>query len=395
MIRTVPLGDLVYAAEVERAGEKSFTVLSMTRAFGLVPQTRVFKKVIASRDLRSYKVVRPNQLVVGIHIDEGALGFSGPSQIGVVSPAYALWDLRTPEEVHIPYLDRFIRSERAMSYFISKYRETAERRGKLTRDQFLALGVPFPPLSEQKRIAAILDAANSLQAKRHESIAQLDLLLESTFLELFGDPVTNPHGWETKTLGQLAYSKPNNGLFRRNNEYLDNPLSGCPVVWVEELFRGNEIDTSKSRRLDPTPKELEKHGLKYGDILFCRSSLKLDGIAYNNVFLGEANQALFECHLIRIQPDMRIVHPRFLNTLLRTAPMRAVFKAKSKTATMTTIDQKALSSVNVIVPPMAAQKRFADVVESVERQKASLRAHLAELDSLFSSLQARAFNGEL
>ena len=60
------------------------------------------------------------------------------------------------------------------------------------------LQIPLPPLEEQKRIAEILDAADILRAKRREALARLDDLLQATFLDLFGDPVTNPKGWEVK-----------------------------------------------------------------------------------------------------------------------------------------------------------------------------------------------------
>ena len=76
------------------------------------------------------------------------------------------------------------------------------RRGKITRDRFLALEVPLPPLAEQKRIAGILDAADALRAKRCEALAQLDTLLQATFLDMFGDPVTNPMGWDVRPMGQ-------------------------------------------------------------------------------------------------------------------------------------------------------------------------------------------------
>ena len=257
------------------------------------------------------------------------------------------------------------------------------------------LQIPLPPLPEQKRIARILDAADALRAKRREALAQLDTLLQSTFLDMFGDPVTNPMGWEVRSLGDLAVKKPNNGVFRRNHEYSESLDSGLPVVWVVELFRGNRIDVSESRRLEATQTEIEKYGLLPGDLLFCRSSLKLDGIAYNNVFLGEPEEALFECHLIRVSPKTDVVNPIFLNLQLRSVPMRALLKSKSKTATMTTIDQQALSSVEVVVPPGSLQSRFAAIGESVEHQKASQRAHLAKLDTLFASLQSRAFQGDL
>ena len=265
----------------------------------------------------------------------------------------------------------------------------------LNKAKLKILQIPLPPLDEQKRIAGILDAADALRAKRREALAQLDTLLQSTFLDMFGDPITNPKGWEVRSLGDLAVEKPNNGVFRRNHEYSESFDSGLPVVWVVELFRGNHIDVSESRRLQATQAEIEKYGLLPGDLLFCRSSLKLDGIAYNNVFLGERGEALFECHLIRVSPRTDVVNPMFLNLQLRSVPMRALLKSKSKTATMTTIDQKALSSVEVVVPPGGIQSCFAAIVESAEHQKASQRAHLAELDTLFASLQSRAFRGNL
>ena len=257
------------------------------------------------------------------------------------------------------------------------------------------LEIPLPSLAEQKRIAGILDVADALRAKRREALAQLDTLLQSTFLDMFGDPASNPMGWEVRSLGDLAVKKPNNGVFRRNPEYSESLDSALPVVWVAELFRGNRIDVSESRRLEATQAEIEKYGLLPGDLLFCRSSLKLDGIAYNNVFLGKREEALFECHLIRVSPRTDVINPVFLNLQLRSVPMRALLKSKSKTATMTTIDQKALSSVEVVVPPGGLQSRFAAVVESVEQQRARQRAHLAELETLFASLQSRAFRGDL
>ena len=296
-----------------------------------------------------------------------------------------------PHCLDTSYLVHFLRTKQP---HLERLARGATIKG-VTREAVANLAISLPPLAEQKRIAGILDAADALRAKRREALGQLDTLLQSTFLDMFGDPVTNPMGWEVRSLGGLSVGKLNNGVFRRNHEYSESLVSGLPVVWVVELFRGNRIDVSESRRLEATPAEIDKYGLLPGDLLFCRSSLKLDGIAYNNVFLGEREEALFECHLIRISPMMDVVNPMFLNLQLRSVPMRALLKSKSKTATMTTIDQRALSSIEVVVPPLNLQHRFAAIVESVEHQKASQRAHLAELDTLFASLQSRAFRGDL
>lgn len=73
---------------------------------------------------------------------------------------------------------------------------------RVPADFFANLEIPLPPLPEQKRIAAILDVADALRAKRREAIAQLDVFLQSTFLEMFGDPVKNPKGWEIRALNE-------------------------------------------------------------------------------------------------------------------------------------------------------------------------------------------------
>ena len=254
--------------------------------------------------------------------------------------------------------------------------------------------IPVPPLSEQRRIAAILDKADELRAKRREAIAKLGTLSQSIFIDMFGDPATNPMAWKTASFGELALNI-NNGLFRKNPEYCAPEETGLPVVWVEELFRGDQIDLSRSRQLQPSSREIEKYGLQYGDILFCRSSLKLDGIAFNNVYLGEANKALFESHVIRVSLDTDRINPVFLNCLFRNPNVRAVVKSKSKTATMTTIDQKAICSVNIVLPEYDLQRRFADAVRAIEIQKNRQQVQTTEQGTLFASLQQRAFAGEL
>ena len=80
---------------------------------------------------------------------------------------------------------------------------------------FKKLQIPLPPLAEQKRIAGILDAADALRAKRREALGQLDTLLQSTFLDMFGDPVTNPMGWDGKPLNESIGGEATNGAYYR------------------------------------------------------------------------------------------------------------------------------------------------------------------------------------
>jgi type I restriction enzyme S subunit len=261
----------------------------------------------------------------------------------------------------------------------------------LNIDIVRSVKVALPPLPEQRRIAAILDKADELRAKRRAALEQLDSLTQSVFLEMFGDPLSNPKKWTVVTLGDICVRKPNNGIFRKNEDY----GQGMPVVWVEELFRGNAIDTSQSRRLTPTDEELPRYALTHGDILFCRSSLKLGGIGFNNVYLGRDAEALFECHVIRVSPDLRRVEPRFLNTLLRMPSQRQRLFQQAKTVTMTTIDQEGLLRINIPLPPLAIQEQFACRTHAVESLRTKETPSLSQFNALFASLQQRAFAGAL
>jgi type I restriction enzyme S subunit len=301
--------------------------------------------------------------------------------------------LRVGPTIESAYLSHFFQTPQYWAQITKNTRGVAQPGVNATT--LKTLKIPIPPLAEQRRIAEILDRAEALRAKRRAALTQLDTLIQAIFINMFGDTATNPKGWPVMALGDIVREKPNNGIFRKNPEYEQDDTKGIAVVWVEELFRGSSIDTKESRRVIPTKAETSKYGLHYGDVLFCRSSLKLDGIAFNNVYLGQDNVALFECHLIRVQPNMSIVSPIYLNFLLRLPQMRAIAKSKSKTATMTTIDQTALCSIPVMLPLVALQQEFARRVSAVEKLKAAHHASLAEMDALFASLQHRAFRGEL
>ena len=261
----------------------------------------------------------------------------------------------------------------------------------LNREDAYRLELMLPPLPEQRRIATILDQADALRAKRREALAQLDSLTQSIFIEMFGDPGSNPKAWPELQLGELILGAPNNGIFKKNDEY----GTGTPVVWVEELFKGDEIDCSNSRALPASPRDKARYGLRNGDLLFCRSSLKLAGIGYNNVYLGEDGKALFECHVIRVSPDKDRVEPRFLNFALRVPSQRQKLFRFAKTVTMTTIDQEGLLKISVPVPPVELQRRFSAHLTAVDLVRRRQTATLKELDALFASLQHRAFAGQL
>lgn len=261
----------------------------------------------------------------------------------------------------------------------------------ITQSEIRNIKIPLPPLPEQKRIAAILDMADAVRRKRQETIRLLDEFLRSVFLEMFGDPVRNEKGWEKRKIKDVIIGKPNNGIFKKNEEY----GGSIPVIWVEELYQSTMLYGLKSRRLNPTTNEIKKYGLKNGDILFCRSSLKKEGVGYSNIYNGPDNLCLFECHLIRISPDKSKINPFFFNYLLRHESMRKVIIGRSNTVTMTTIGQDKIKEIEVIVPSLDLQNELSKLIKKIEQQKQLLEKSLNEMKVNFNSLMQQAFPGEL
>ena len=252
--------------------------------------------------------------------------------------------------------------------------------------------IPLPPLDEQRRIAGILDAADALRAKRREVLAQLDTLLQSTFLDMFGDPVTNPKGWEVKSLNELLGEKSTNGAYYPKDAYSS---VGTRMVHMANAFYG-VVNPNRVKRVDAPLADIEKYGLLPTDILVSRRSLNYEGSAKPCLIPETDEPLIFESSLIRVRPDRKRVLTSYLFHYLLNDRARAkyVFPLVTR-STISGISQSNLMKVKVVLPPLDLQLRFAAVVESIEQQKASQRAHLAELDTLFASLQSRAFRGDL
>ena len=251
--------------------------------------------------------------------------------------------------------------------------------------------IPLPPLDEQKRIAGILDEADALRAKRREALAQLDTLLQSTFLDMFGDPVTNPMGWEVTTVDRIGGIQ---GGLQVTSERRSLPIER-PYLRVANVFRGFlELDELKTIRL--TGAEELRTSLEYEDILIVEGHGNKEEIGRCARWDGSIVQCVHQNHLIRLRCDRSKASPLYVENYINSPGGRRSLTGTSRTTSgLNTISVSKVRDSEIQLPPLDLQHRFATIVESVEKQKARQRAHLAELDTLFASLQSRAFRGNL
>ncbi len=246
--------------------------------------------------------------------------------------------------------------------------------------------IPLPPLPKQKRIAAILDVADALRAKRRESLQQLDQLLQSTFLEMFGDPVTNPKGWEKCTVGDVVHSaKDGPHVSPKYSEegipFLSNRhIKPGEIVWEDLKF----IDQDEADR------QWKKCKPEFGDILYTKGGTT--GLAAR---VTTSKAFAVWVHVALLKPISEKVDTAWLEGMLNSAYCYAQSQRYTHGIANRDLGLKRMVKIKMYLPPLNLQQHFATIVESIEQQKARCRAQLDELDTLFASLQSRAFNGEL
>ena len=267
---------------------------------------------------------------------------------------------------------------------------------QITGQSLARLQVPLPPLAEQKRIAGVLDAADALRAKRRESLTQLDTLLQSTFLDMFGDPVTNPMGWDTDQLGNICDLL--NGYAFKSGDYVET--SNTLSCRMSNIRPGGSFDLSYNPRYlpDEYAKKFERYLLRDGDVVIAMTDLadspKILGVPTivrpNGKFVL-LNQRVGKLTL----QDEGKCHFEYFRAALNWPSTREIYKKFAGGGLQINLGKRDLLSVTIPLPPLDLQHRFAAIVESVEQQKAHHLAHLAELDTLFASLQSRAFRGDL
>ena len=257
------------------------------------------------------------------------------------------------------------------------------------------LQIPLPPLDEQKRIAGILDAAGALRAKRREALAQLDTLLQSTFLDMFGDPVVNPMGWHVARLEDY-FSKTRAGTCcgpfgsaLKKHEYVED---GIPV-WGIDNVKPNEFIQERSLFITPAKfARLRRYSVAPGDILISRAGT----VGRMCVALPTVEQSIIGSNLIRLTLNPGAMLPVYITCLYTFCGERLPgLRTSGDNESYSFLNTTRLKSLVVPLPPLNLQHRFAAIVQSVEQQRASQRGHLAELDILFASLQSRAFRGDL
>jgi len=260
----------------------------------------------------------------------------------------------------------------------------------LNSEMVRGVTVPVPTMEEQLDIVSTLEKVTELIALRKEQLAKLDELVKSRFIELFGDPEQNPKGWPVVSITEIIGGKVSNGFFAKREAYRDD--GNVQVLGVANIVNRMYSNIESLPRTNATQADEEKYAVKYGDMLFCRSSLVAEGIGKASIVpKGAPHNVLFECHVIRLPLDLQKCVPEFVQVLSTTDFFRRQIIAQSKTATMTTIGQDGIMKSMIILPPLEQQREFLRFVEQTDKSKLAIQQSLDKLELLKKSLMQQYF----
>jgi type I restriction enzyme, S subunit len=283
------------------------------------------------------------------------------------------------------FLFRWFASDRTQTTLRSFGRQTTNI-SNLDISRCLRLRLSIPPLAEQRRIAEILDRAESLRAKRRAALALLDTLTQSIFLDMFGDPVSNPNRLVTTQLASVCQ-------LITDGTHQPPPWSqtGHPFLFVSNIGSGElSFETQKFISEDTHAELTRRAPIDVGDVLY--STVGSYGVP---ALVRTSRKFAFQRHIAQLKPRREVLDPEFLCAMLASPPVRHQADRVARGVAQKTVNLADIRRFTVFCPPLAVQREFAARAAGVVRLRAAQRASLASLDALFASLQHRAFRGEL
>jgi type I restriction enzyme S subunit len=268
---------------------------------------------------------------------------------------------------------------------------TGTTRGKLTKAGASRIRIPLPPLDAQRRIAAILDKADSLRQKRRIALQKLDSLTQSIFLDMFGDPAWNPKRFPCLRLGDLA-SRFSDGPFGSNLKSEHYKESGIRVIRLQNIGVNELLDDDKAYISETHASSLEKHECLPGDILVGTLGNPNLRACIQPEWISKAiNKA--DCVQIRVKDGTATAE--FLATMLNIPSVEMMASGLIHGQTRSRIAMGKLRELIVPIPPFSSQQEFSIRCNRVEAARSITIDDLRQTNALFASLQHRAFRGEL
>lgn len=249
--------------------------------------------------------------------------------------------------------------------------------------------VPLPPITEQRRIAAILDRADAVRRKRQEAIRLTEELLRSAFLEMFGDPVTNPKGWKVVSMKEVVSQTQYGTAEKANSDGI-----GIPILRMNNITYTGEINLDDIKWCSITPKDESKFTVQRGDLLFNRTNSP-ELVGKTAVWRSEERYA-YAGYLVRVRFNENQALSEYVSAYLNSSYGKKYLFEKAKPSNnMSNFSASEFLKIPLLLPPFDLQKHFVFLANAARSSIYRLEEGIEDAEKLFNSLLQRAFRGEL
>lgn len=256
----------------------------------------------------------------------------------------------------------------------------------ITKAKLEEVQIPLPLLEEQRRIASILDKADELRQKRQQAIEKLDQLLQATFIDMFGDPISNPKGWDIGCIGDMLESVKYGSSDKATLE------GEIPILRMNNLTYSGEMNLTDLKYITKVQAD-EKYLVKEGDILFNRTNSK-ELVGKTAVYVGPEPMA-YAGYLVRGRTKANFA-PEYISAFLNSPWGKEKLQSMCKSIVgMANINAKEFQSIVLPIPPEDLQIQFKNKILAIREKKQLLVNQLNVLETLFNALQNQAFSGNL
>ena len=243
--------------------------------------------------------------------------------------------------------------------------------------------VPIPPLSEQSRIVAELDLLTGIIDKQNAQLKELDNLAQAIFYDMFGDPIENPKGWEVKKLGDVSTS------VSYGTSSPSSTVGKYKYLRMNNITYEGFLDLTDLKYIDMDDAEFEKYSVREGDVLFNRTnSMDLIG---KTTYIHNMEPMIIAGYIIRVRLVDSVL-PVYVSKFMNMPAMKKKLKGMAKGAVnQANINSKELKSIDIPLPPLTLQQSFAEKIQSIEKQKETIRASIADTQKLLDYTMDKYF----
>lgn len=354
--KKVKLKEVLTEVTERNKDEKVKNVLSITNSQGFISQEEYFEGTVHSQDISNYKIVRRNQFAYNpSRVNVGSIDILKDYEEGALSPMYIIF--KVDDKKLLPeYFKYYFQTHRFFENV--KNNTQGSVRNSLSFKALADFEYLLPPIEEQKKIISYFQKLDVIIKKFEEQKVNFKILKNNILNKLY----------ETETreylFKDIIVDKIRNGAFKKPS----NVGKGYKLINVMDLYNEPIINEEQLELLYVTEREYEVNKVSNGDLFFTRSSLKVEGIARCNIYMGESENIIFECHVMKAIIDQNIANPYLIKNLFETKEIRNQLVKKAKTTTMTTIGQKDLENIKIKLPNKNLQNKIVRFLENIDKK---------------------------